>query len=167
MTNTNTGHGHVFKRPDGVYARCGGPGLCHECSADAAKKRVQDADAAELEQMAAASPLPDQAAVATSTGRPPRSKVLELASKHLPLTSGPSREQLDAFANELMDAMEATYGPRHHVLRLGDTVEVSGDPAFGLNVCGKVLGQPMQYRVIDMAKMREAREKEKPWGLLP
>lgn len=28
----NIGHGHVRPRPDGVKARCGGPGLCDECS---------------------------------------------------------------------------------------------------------------------------------------
>jgi len=33
----NSGHGHVFPRPDGVKARCGGPGLCPECSRDAAR----------------------------------------------------------------------------------------------------------------------------------
>lgn len=31
---TNNGHGHVWARPDGVKARCGGPGLCRECAAD-------------------------------------------------------------------------------------------------------------------------------------
>lgn len=36
--NKNTGHGHVFPRPDGVRARCGGPGLCAECSRDLARK---------------------------------------------------------------------------------------------------------------------------------
>jgi len=39
MTKTlgqNTGHGHVWGRPDGVKARCSGPGLCAECSRDAA-----------------------------------------------------------------------------------------------------------------------------------
>lgn len=35
--NPNTGHGHVFKRPDGVKARCGGPGVCAECSTDLAR----------------------------------------------------------------------------------------------------------------------------------
>lgn len=30
--NENTGHGHVRPRPDGIRARCGGPGLCRECS---------------------------------------------------------------------------------------------------------------------------------------
>lgn len=35
----NTGHGHVFPREDGVKARCGGPGICNECSADLAKKQ--------------------------------------------------------------------------------------------------------------------------------
>lgn len=31
---TNTGHGHVWPRPDGVKARCGGPGICEECASD-------------------------------------------------------------------------------------------------------------------------------------
>lgn len=34
---SNTGHGHVLARPDGVKARCGGPGLCSDCSRDAAR----------------------------------------------------------------------------------------------------------------------------------
>lgn len=33
----NTGHGHVWPRPDGVKARCGGPGMCSECSRDQAQ----------------------------------------------------------------------------------------------------------------------------------
>ncbi len=32
--NANTGHGHVYPRPDGVRARCGGPEMCGECSID-------------------------------------------------------------------------------------------------------------------------------------
>jgi hypothetical protein len=35
---TNVGHGHVFSRPDGVRARCGGPGMCDTCNADAFEK---------------------------------------------------------------------------------------------------------------------------------
>jgi len=31
---TNSGHGHVWERPDGAKARCGGPGLCAQCSRD-------------------------------------------------------------------------------------------------------------------------------------
>lgn len=34
----NTGHGHVYPRPDGIRARCGGPGICAECSREAARK---------------------------------------------------------------------------------------------------------------------------------
>lgn len=34
----NTGHGHVFKRPDGSRARCGGPRLCRLCRDDLARK---------------------------------------------------------------------------------------------------------------------------------
>jgi len=30
----NSGHGHVWKRPDGVKMRCGGPCLCAICSMD-------------------------------------------------------------------------------------------------------------------------------------
>lgn len=32
---TNTGHGHVWKRPDRTVARCGGTGMCPRCRADA------------------------------------------------------------------------------------------------------------------------------------
>lgn len=31
---TNAGHGHVWRRPDGMVARCGGPALCRACMAD-------------------------------------------------------------------------------------------------------------------------------------
>lgn len=30
----NHGHGHVWERPDGIRARCGGPGLCSKCAKD-------------------------------------------------------------------------------------------------------------------------------------
>jgi hypothetical protein len=39
---TNTGHGHVWERPDGRKARCGGPGLCSQCSTDAARAQRPD-----------------------------------------------------------------------------------------------------------------------------
>jgi hypothetical protein len=32
----NIGHGHVFKRPDGVVYRCGGPKMCASCAKDLA-----------------------------------------------------------------------------------------------------------------------------------
>lgn len=38
----NTGHGHVWKRPDGLVARCGGPALCAECARDAAQGPQND-----------------------------------------------------------------------------------------------------------------------------
>jgi len=31
---TNTGHGHVWKRPDGLMVRCGGPSICTICARD-------------------------------------------------------------------------------------------------------------------------------------
>jgi len=38
----NSGHGHVYPRPDGVSARCGGPGVCAVCSREAAQaQRVE------------------------------------------------------------------------------------------------------------------------------
>jgi len=36
----NVGHGHVRPRPDGVKARCGGPGLCSVCSREAAAMKA-------------------------------------------------------------------------------------------------------------------------------
>src|SRR5690348_11323898 len=36
---TNTGHGHVWPRPDGVRARCGGAGICSECAKDLASQQ--------------------------------------------------------------------------------------------------------------------------------
>ncbi len=35
----NAGHGHVRPRPDGVKARCGGPGSCSVCSREQATYR--------------------------------------------------------------------------------------------------------------------------------
>ena len=32
----NTGHGHVWSRPDGLKAKCGGPTICAVCAKDAA-----------------------------------------------------------------------------------------------------------------------------------
>ena len=49
---SNTGHGHVWPRPDGGKARCGGPGLCSPCSADAARyPTTPPAQAAEAVEM--------------------------------------------------------------------------------------------------------------------
>lgn len=31
---TNTGHGYVWKRPDGMQAKCGGPSICLQCARD-------------------------------------------------------------------------------------------------------------------------------------
>jgi hypothetical protein len=39
-SNQNTGHGHVRPRPDGVRARCGGPGMCAECSRELAREKL-------------------------------------------------------------------------------------------------------------------------------
>ena len=36
VPKTNTGHGHVWNRPDGMKARCGGPSMCRECAKDLA-----------------------------------------------------------------------------------------------------------------------------------
>lgn len=44
--NKNTGHGHVRPRPDGMKARCGGPGLCRECAKELGEAK---ATARELE----------------------------------------------------------------------------------------------------------------------
>lgn len=35
------GHGHVTPNPDGSRARCGGPGLCGQCSAELVQAQKQ------------------------------------------------------------------------------------------------------------------------------
>jgi hypothetical protein len=35
---TDCGHGHVYPRPDGHKARCGGPGMCMRCAMDLMQK---------------------------------------------------------------------------------------------------------------------------------
>lgn len=52
-------HGHVYRRDDGQKARCGGPGMCAECSRDLGllaastpgSDRFQSAVEAELQEM--------------------------------------------------------------------------------------------------------------------
>jgi len=51
---TNTGHGHVWKRPDGAVAKCGGPALCTECARDLASLRNVTPYVAELSEVPAA-----------------------------------------------------------------------------------------------------------------
>lgn len=38
----NEGHGHVYPRDDLRLARCGGPGICRQCTNEAYRKSVQD-----------------------------------------------------------------------------------------------------------------------------
>jgi hypothetical protein len=39
--NDNTGHGHVWERPDGVKMRCGGPAMCKVCAFDLARLQLK------------------------------------------------------------------------------------------------------------------------------
>jgi len=40
MANDNFGHGHVKPRPDGLKSRCGGPGICPQCSNELGQLRL-------------------------------------------------------------------------------------------------------------------------------
>jgi ribosomal protein S27AE len=42
----NEGHGHVRPRDDGMKARCGGPGICPQCSQEAVTAEFADINAA-------------------------------------------------------------------------------------------------------------------------
>lgn len=42
----NEGHGLVYERPDSMVARCGGPGICEDCTADQARKDAETRQAA-------------------------------------------------------------------------------------------------------------------------
>lgn len=37
-----SGHGHVFPNADGTKARCGGPGICPQCSQEYARKHMRE-----------------------------------------------------------------------------------------------------------------------------
>ncbi|MGC6827847.1 hypothetical protein ACP0H4_11240 [Pseudomonas aeruginosa] len=50
QAGANVGHGHVLPRADGVKMRCGGPGLCSECTADASRARAALAQRSEFHQ---------------------------------------------------------------------------------------------------------------------
>ncbi len=53
VPGTNTGHGHVWARPDGSRARCGGPRMCKECARDAAEvaSRTENKGARRIEEL--------------------------------------------------------------------------------------------------------------------
>lgn len=47
---SNTGHGYVWKRPDGQKARCGGPSMCRECAQDLAASKFKPMRASYYDQ---------------------------------------------------------------------------------------------------------------------
>lgn len=57
-SNPNTGHGHVYPRPDGVRARCGGPALCSICGADYQRKLREEGFAIAPEPVVLVPPAP-------------------------------------------------------------------------------------------------------------
>lgn len=75
---TNTGHGWIWERPDGMRARCGGPGLCKTCAVD-----KSDKERSEREGVAANAPHDYAAGIVAG---------LEMAEKFMALTK--SREDL-------------------------------------------------------------------------
>lgn len=55
----NSGHGHVVPRPDGMRARCGGPGLCKVCQHDRALLESRVTQQPELSAPASLDPIED------------------------------------------------------------------------------------------------------------
>ena len=43
-TGLNVGHGHIFPRPDGHRAKCGGSAICPECKKDMARKAADESN---------------------------------------------------------------------------------------------------------------------------
>lgn len=48
----NSGHGHVFPRPDGVKVRCAGPAFCKVCALDLAQKQAAEPASPEAKEPA-------------------------------------------------------------------------------------------------------------------
>jgi hypothetical protein len=68
----NVGHGHVFRRPDGERAQCGGPALCRECAEDLGKQATQEqAHRKQVDALVRLVTLRDHAEI----GRVPRDEV--------------------------------------------------------------------------------------------
>lgn len=42
VVSGSVGHGHVYERPDGAKARCGGPGFCQQCSQDKFRQEMEE-----------------------------------------------------------------------------------------------------------------------------
>lgn len=68
MSGSLEGHGHVSPRSDGARARCGGPGLCAECSREAS---LLEAAREQLDSPAIRAAIEEDAIVGTyPNGRP-------------------------------------------------------------------------------------------------
>lgn len=88
--NLNQGHGHVFKRPDGLRMRCGGPRLCKDCARD-------------LAELQSTKPLPaDEVSARISEAvAAERERCAQLAEWHYPATQDEFGDALRAQADSI------------------------------------------------------------------
>lgn len=93
----NVGHGHVYPRPDGVKARCGGPAICHVCAIDLARKNIAES--------AVAPPAADT--IAKPQGFLASNLVTRLREFDW---FGPPRKGADELLNEAADEIERLTG---------------------------------------------------------
>ncbi len=116
QAGANVGHGHVLPRADGVKMRCGGPGLCSECTADASRARAALAQpsAAQAEQHWPKLEKPAQVGgVRFSAGVSSR-LVVEAAQRLYEFESTPEQEaerieRLQAFREQCFEPLGAEF----------------------------------------------------------
>jgi hypothetical protein len=106
--NPNTGHGHVFERPDGVRMRCGGPALCADCARDQVRK----------DQSLKSTTHPDQFLTAGEVSRRDNKRLIEaIEAVYFAAHWSPDREcDATKLWTELRDAAGITPGQTANLL---------------------------------------------------
>jgi len=112
----NTGHGHVYARPDGIQARCGGPSMCRECATDLGRKQSEAA------QGDCQCPKCGRLHRDLGFGKPPES----ISNPHADLMRFYGVSTVDA----LIEAQDKSIGRLQESLRQVAPVPIPGIPAY-------------------------------------
>ena len=108
IPGTNSGHGHVYRRPDGVKVRCGGPAICPECAHDCEQLHILAAQRAVAPTEAAG--CPNSAAPASTLSKREMLAAMALQGLCAAITGydGPNRVlDMDGIAEDAVSFADA------------------------------------------------------------